>query len=311
MTCCKTQVTSVSEAIDVMCPKASTLCDSYMEIPPAIMINTPVSNREIQPDITASFEFANFQVPRDGEVRITVGGRVHQTWTGEGSDPANPIKSTRLQPLPTGRLVIGFHLFNHKGDELNVEKVTVNVVPSVEAWATTVVDFSSEDPTRPVRKVLGLNNTHTYQQSAEAWSPLVGGSGAEFVEVTTPFAFHATQVHVWENFSPGGLRVVYARNKTDNSLMPVWAGGESVAAATAPALGSTYAPTVVGPREETAVTVLTDTYRLEFVTPSWFEIDAVSPLSVRPHTDPHTAPRMQASAGSCAHVSEREGCDVR
>jgi hypothetical protein len=62
-------VNSVSEAIDVMCPKASTLCDSYMEIPPAIMVNTPINNREIQPDITASFEFANFQVRVDSTSR--------------------------------------------------------------------------------------------------------------------------------------------------------------------------------------------------------------------------------------------------
>jgi hypothetical protein len=39
----------------------------------------------------------------------------------------------------------------------------------------------------------------------------------------SPCLFHASAVHVWENFSPGGLRVVYARNTADNSLLPVCA----------------------------------------------------------------------------------------
>ena len=67
----------------------------------------------------------------------------------------------------------------------------------------------------------------------------------------------------------------------------MWAGGEGAAAAVAPALGSTYAPTVVGPREGVAVPLLTDTFRLEFVTPSWFEVDAVRDPSLQVNSRTH------------------------
>lgn len=72
-------VSSVEAAVSVLCPRATTMCDGYAAIPPAVMVNQPVTNAVYNtPFVTASFEFANFQVPRDGALHVTVGGRILQ-----------------------------------------------------------------------------------------------------------------------------------------------------------------------------------------------------------------------------------------
>jgi hypothetical protein len=71
---------SAALGITVTCPQSAELCDMYPAMKPAIAVNFPVGNQVYSPAVMAEFELTNFEVPQDGELRITINGRLHEVW---------------------------------------------------------------------------------------------------------------------------------------------------------------------------------------------------------------------------------------
>eukprot|EP00240_Pyramimonas_obovata_P000228 CAMPEP_0118930660 /NCGR_PEP_ID=MMETSP1169-20130426/7269_1 /TAXON_ID=36882 /ORGANISM="Pyramimonas obovata, Strain CCMP722" /LENGTH=1698 /DNA_ID=CAMNT_0006873045 /DNA_START=1 /DNA_END=5097 /DNA_ORIENTATION=+ len=291
--------------ITVTCPPAAELCDAYPFMSPTIAVNFPEKEKVYTPFITAEFELTNFQVPTDGEVRVSINGRLHEVWLNEDSASTDSglsfIKRVALRPLPEGRFTLEFSLYSYTTDtEVANAKVVINVKTEETEWATEFVDFSSEDPQHPIGHILSVNTTNLYGSSVESWSPASGGKGLEFVELKIPRALHFQGVSVWENFSPA-LRSVFVINTTSGLRIPMWSGTSK--AAVAPNVGEYYAPTTVTARPpipglpvtKFPTPIKTDTFRLEFITPSWVEVDAVEVQGVTltpPLLSAHDAEQM-------------------
>ena len=134
------------------------------------------------PFVTAEFELTNFQVPVDGEVRVSINGRLHEVWLNE--DGANNdvglsfIKRVALKPLPEGRFTLEFGLYSYTTDtEVANAKVVINVVTEETEWADEVVAFSSEVRLSSKYVVFSLFSWN-YHQPCSAYTSLLSFSDA-------------------------------------------------------------------------------------------------------------------------------------
>ncbi|KAK3266882.1 hypothetical protein CYMTET_24525, partial [Cymbomonas tetramitiformis] len=278
-----------AQSVVIYCPDPQPMCTTYKEmVPPSIVVYEPKDNAIISPYQNAVFELSNFVIPEDGHLLVTVEGIEHQVYNTK-QQVHTFEKEFELHMLPEGRVHMGFHLVTKRGEVVYSSNITLSVILEKKLWVNQVLKVSSEYASRQALQLVGENATHRYRSSEFSWSPETGGTGSEFVEIQVDTAVYLTGLVLYENFSPGRLRQVYSLANASNGGTTrhlVWAG--EVHPSSKPLLDAQYQPVEIALRDTIATRV--DSLRLEFVTPSWFEIDAIKVLG-RLETPPLLEPR--------------------
>eukprot|EP00854_Cymbomonas_tetramitiformis_P001815 gene1815-2482_t len=308
-----------AQSVVIYCPDPQPMCTTYKEmVPPSIVVYEPKDNAIISPYQNAVFELSNFVIPEDGHLLVTVEGIEHQVYNTK-QQVHTFEKEFELHMLPEGRVHMGFHLVTKRGEVVYSSNITLSVILEKKLWVNQVLKVSSEYASRQALQLVGENATHRYRSSEFSWSPETGGTGSEFVEIQVDTAVYLTGLVLYENFSPGRLRQVYSLANASNGGTTrhlVWAG--EVHPSSKPLLDAQYQPVEIALRDTIATRdissaerrlpdaparavgqvrgagwpplVVVDSLRLEFVTPSWFEIDAIKVLG-RLETPPLLEPR--------------------
>jgi hypothetical protein len=308
--------------ISIQCPRTREMCDHYgAHVAPSMDVYSPKVGQltglsiATGPNITAAVRLNNFASPGDGFVRVMLAGLEVGRLTGAaapGSRHEFPLS------LPEGDLEPQFELVGAGGAVVFSVTVKVAVRLAVEGWVQAAMNASSAHPTRPAGGIAGVPDVTAYGDTAGAWSPLAGDSGAsgpgdgargEFVDVRFSPPMFVTAVEVHESFSNGALTSVAALlgpngapapGTFSTSLVsePIWAGSRR--AVTPPGVGASLPPpTVVTTR---APSSRVDKIRLGFTTPSWVQVDAVKVIGLL-----ETKPGLAQLSSTRIHVTVLQG----
>ncbi|CAG9462343.1 unnamed protein product [Pedinophyceae sp. YPF-701] len=297
---------STGLGVTTFCPPATQLCAGAQagNPKPDVRVYTDVS-LILRPYVRVDVEVTNFAIGEAGRrLRVTLGGvevgSFAQTIT-------TPVISLFLQDLPEAAAgtTMSFELVDalqlvHATDQRTV-RVQHEGLTQFAASTTASSQYTSAADLVTLGVLTGLScpasgavgsqaiTSYGVDQPvglvSRAWSPLTGGAGiratpgVEFLEVTVPVAVIATDVALFEAFSPGTLSRVLAWNATAQSWAVVYRAERftqrQLRTRNALRAGNTIGAAATNVYRTRPVDVFSDRFRLEFATPSWVHLDAV------------------------------------